>query len=105
GKFLSWETERDFLEKRFGPGGHGNPVEQLLGIQTPRQRVREIRVVVGVPLVGVEAQLIRSRIDDRADQMPQIVLVLDEILGQRIEKLRADWRITCTDMVGAFGAP
>ena len=70
-----------------------------------RQRVREIGLVVHVPFVGVETQLIGSRIGDRADQPPQIVIVIDEILGERIQKLWIHGRITGANIVHRLNEP
>ena len=85
GQLLRRETEWHFLEERLGSRSDRDAVEELLGVQTPLRRMREVGLIIRVPFVRVEAQLVGSRVDDGADQMPKIVIVINEVFRQRIE--------------------
>ena len=80
-------------------GGQRQRVHQFLRAQPPRHGVREIVGVVLVPLVGRDAGLIGARIGDGAHQLPQIEIVIHEILGQRVEQRRIAGRIGRADIV------
>ncbi len=67
--------------------------------------MREIHFIAGVPRIGVKAGLIGSRIDDGPDQMPQVELVLDEILGQSVQQRRIAGRIRGTNVVHGLDDP
>src|SRR5206468_3052622 len=72
GKLLGGEILRQFLHEWLRAGCDVQRVEQLFRGQTARRRVREVDLVVAVPFVRMETELIRARIYDGADEMPQI---------------------------------
>ena len=87
------------FELRAVAGGNRDRIEHLLGAQTTRQGVREIDVVVLVPLVFVDRELIRPREADVAHQVPHVEVALEEILLERLEQFRVARRITAADVV------
>ena len=68
-------------------------------LEPPRHGVREILGVVLVPLVGRDAGLVGARIGDGAHQLAQVEIVIQEILGQRVEQRRIAGRIGRADIV------
>src|SRR5262245_7523634 len=99
GELLRPKTLRDVFELQRASGGHADGIEERLRWQTSRQGVREINFVTLVPFIRAISQLIGPRVGDGANQVPQIEIVICQILSQRSKQRFVTGRITGTNVV------
>jgi hypothetical protein len=80
-------------------GGLVQRIEQGLGWQPPRVRMRVVQRVVLVPAVGLERALIGLRAADEAHQLARVEAALHERARELIEQLRVGGRVARADVV------
>src|SRR5437764_735647 len=83
----------------FRSGRDRHCVDQLLGTQAPRTRMREIAFVVLVPFVRHDGKLVSARGADRPHQMFGIEAALKKIGSQCFQKRGVARRIARTDII------
>ena len=86
----------------------GHPVDGVvedLGRQPPGGRVRVVDLVVLVPLVRRDRELIRPRLADQPDDVPGVEAALDELVGQVVEQLGVGRRVAGADVVERLDDP
>ena len=89
----------NFGEHRPGSGRARHPIHQLLGCQTPRDRVREVIGVILIPFVRQEARLVGAAVHDGSHHVLEIEIVVRQIFRERIEQRRIDGRIGGADII------
>ena len=86
--------------------GHGRDrVEQDFGRQELGLGVREIEAVVRVQRVGGRAELIGAAVQDRADQLLEVVAVLDEVGREAVEQLVVAGGVGVAEVVDRLDDP
>ena len=81
------------------PGRAVDRVVQHFGRQPPGEGVRVVDLVVFVPLVGGDRELIRARLADQLHHVARVEVALDELAGQVVEQLGVGRRVAGADVV------
>ena len=89
----------DARELRDRAGDPVHRVEQDLGRQPAGRGMRIVDLVVGIPLVGLDRQLIRARLADQPHHVPHVEAALHELAGQVVEQLGIARRVARPQVV------
>ncbi len=105
GKAAARVPGRDARELRGRARDPVHRVEQHLGRQPAGHRMRVVDLVVGVPLVRLDRQLIGPRLADQPHDVPHVEAALNELLGQVVEQLGIARRVARADVVERLDDP
>ena len=92
-------------ELRHRAGHPVDRVQQDFGRQPPGGRVRVVDLVVGVPRVGLDRELVRPRVQISAHEVPDVEAALDELVGQVVEQFGIGRRVAGADVVERLDDP
>ena len=87
------------------PSTREDRVVEHLGRQPAGDRVRVVRLVVLVPLVRLDRELVRPRLADQRDHVADVEAALEELLGQVVEQLGVGGRVPRADVVDRLHDP
>ena len=99
GNLAGPKSDRHTRDPARGTRRHVQGIEQLLGGQSPRRRMREIQRIVIVPLVRPERPLVGLAACHFPDEPLQIETVGDEPAGQLIKQWRVGRRVAGPNVI------
>ena len=85
-----------------GSGDGEDAVEEGFGGQSASAGVGEVEVVVLVPFVALQAQLVGAALGDDFHEVANVEAALHELIGEILKELGVTGRVACADVVEGF---